>query len=76
MRSKKIINKQLYKICYYYQPEMFVKVIQLSGITFSKRNITLICKCYQEILLSLNPDILIIFIKNTGSDIILQIEMH
>lgn len=76
MRSKKIINKQLHKICYYYQSEMFVKVIQLSGITFSKSKITLICKCYQEILLSLNPDILIIFIKNTGSDIILQIEIH
>jgi len=75
MRSKKIINKQLYKICYYYQPEMFVKVIQLSGITFSERNITLICKCYQEILLSLNPDILT-FIKNTDSDIILHIEVH
>lgn len=75
MRSKKIINKQLHKICYYYQSEM-LKVIQLSGITFSKSEITLICKCYQEILLSLNPDTLIIFIKNTGSDIILQIEIH
>lgn len=53
MRSKKIINKQLHKICYYYQSEMFVKVIQLSGITFSKRNITLICKCYQEDIIKL-----------------------
>lgn len=37
----------------------------------------LICKCYQAGIIKLkSPDIPIIFVKNTGSDIIPQIQMH